>query len=253
MPTSFPRGLLTDDALPLYGRTAARLWEDLAREGARPGDRLPGERVLAERYAVSRVTVRAALTHLQERGLLEPAQGRGWTVVDGAATEAREERGHSIQGFADYARENGLETHADVLLARTRPAGHDEVERLRIGPGAEVFELRRLRYLDGRVVALELNRLPLALCPELAEVDFTTASLYATLRSAREPQVPGVADYAVEARQPDPEERRLLQITGAVPLLVATQLTFNTEGQPLEWTDQAYRGDRYRFRGRITN
>lgn len=34
---------------------------------------------------------------------------------------------------------------------------------------------------------------------------------------------------------------------------MATQLTFNSEGRPLEWTDQAYRGDRYRFRGRITN
>jgi len=173
---------------------------------------------------------------------------RGGTPPDGT------ERGHSIQGFANHARENGLQTHADVLLARTRPAGHEEVERLRVGPGAEVFELRRLRFLDGRAVTLELNRLPLALCPALAEVDFTRASLYGTLRSAHPPQVPGVAYDVVGARQPDAEERRLLQIThDALPLLVATQLTLNADGRPLEWTVQAYRGDRYRFRGQTTN
>ena len=36
-------------------------------------------------------------------------------------------------------------------------------------------------------------------------------------------------------------------------LLVATQLTLNTDGRPMELTVQAYRGDRYRFRGRITS
>ena len=253
MPTLFPRALLDEGAVPLYARTAQRLWEDLVGDGARSGDRLPAERALAERYGVSRVTLRAALAELQHRRLVAPRQGQGWTVLLTPATDGRAAPGNSVQGFADYAREQGLPTHARVLHARTRPATHEEAEQLRTGPGADLFELRRLRYLDARVVALELNRVPLALCPGLPDVDFGSASLYATLREAVPPQVPGVADYAVEARQPDAEERALLEIAGDVPLLVATQLTYNQDGRPMELTEQAYRGDRYRFRGQITN
>ncbi|WP_114559961.1 GntR family transcriptional regulator [Desertihabitans aurantiacus] len=248
MPTELPRSLLSEDALPLYGRIARRLWADVEAERAGAGDRLPPERALAERYAVSRVTVRAALAELQARGLVEPVQGRGWTVrgADAPATP-------NVLGFADYAQRLGLQVGTRVLQVRTRPAGHDEAERLRMLPGADLFELRRLRYLDAQVVALEHNRVPLALCPGLTAVDFGTASLYATLRAADPPQLPGTAGYSVEARTPDEEERRLLEITGDVPLLVATQLTANQHDRPLELTVQAYRGDRYRFQGRITS
>ena len=50
-----PRGALDPSSLPLYERVAARLWDDLRSSGARPGDRLPSERLLTERYGVSRV------------------------------------------------------------------------------------------------------------------------------------------------------------------------------------------------------
>jgi GntR family transcriptional regulator len=248
MPDELPRGVLGEDVLPLYGRVARRLWADVEADRAGVGDRLPPERALAERYGVSRVTVRAALADLQGRGLVEPTRGRGWTVRSGPARTRP-----SVLGFADYAERLGLTVSSRVLWARARPATHDEAERLRMVPGADLFELRRLRYLDAQVVALELNRVPLAVCPGLTSTDFGTASLYATLRAADPPQHPGVADYSVEARAPDEEERRLLEIRSGVPLLVATQLTSNQHGRPLELTVQAYRGDRYRFQGQITS
>ena len=258
MVETFPRGLLDHDARPRYVRTAERLWEDLSAERARPGDRLPGERALAARYAVSRETLRAALAILQRRSLVAPVQGQGWSVLTEAGPPADPPAtatapGRSVQGFADFAAAQGLRAHAHVLGHRVRPATHAEAAELRIGPGAELFELRRLRYLDGRVTALEHNRVPLALCPALATTDFAAASLYATLRHADPPQLPGLADYAVEARVPDDSERELLEIAGPVPLLVATQLTANQNGRPLELTVQVYRGDRYRFQGQISN
>ncbi len=259
MTEAFPRGLLDQAALPRYARTAERLWDEVRAEGARRGDRLPGERALAQRYGVSRVTVRAALGVLAQRGLVAPVQGQGWSVVAEAAAAGTgtgslpTAPSGRVQGFADFAAEHGLVVHARVLSNRVRAATHTEAAELRIAPGSELFELLRLRYLDGRVTALEHNRVPLNLCPALAETDFATASLYATLRAADPAQLPGRADYAVEARAADDRERDLLQIVGSVPLLVATQLTANQHGRPLELTVQAYRGDRYRFQGQISN
>jgi GntR family transcriptional regulator len=249
---SFPQGLLSDDALPRYVQVAARLWGDISARGARTGDRLPSERSLATRYEVSRETLRAALAELAGRGLLESAAARGWFVTDGGrpVTPAG---GHTVEGFADYALKRGLLIRSRVLESGTRPATVNEAETLRIGPGAALFEMRRLRFLDDLVVVLEHNRVPLALCPALADTDFTVASLYATLRSADPAQLPRVANYSVEARQPEAQERDLLEIKDGTPVLVAEQLTFNQDGRPLELTVQVYRGDRYRFRASITD
>lgn len=254
-----PQGLLDADSLPLYSRIAGRLLDDISADGARPGDRLPSERSLAARYGVSRVTLRSALSELAERDVIESSPARGWFLADGYEQAAPASRpssargaGPSVQGFADYADQYGFKLRDEVLESTVRAATVRESELLRVGPGAALFEMRRLRFLDDIVVVLEHNRLPLALCPRLAETDFTRNTLFATLRRADPPQLPKVADYSVEARHPDEDERRLLEITDATPVLVATQLAFNQNGQPLELTAAVYRGDRYHFRASIT-
>jgi GntR family transcriptional regulator len=248
---SLPRGLLSDDALPLYSRTAGRIWDDVLAGGGQPHDQLPSERSLALRYKVSRVTLRAALGDLESRGMVRSMPSRGWFVADGGSSAAPH-KAHTVQGFADWAQEHGLSTHSRVLESGVRPATVAEAEVLRVAPGAELFEMQRVRYLDGLVVVLEHNRLPLALCPALAVTDFTTAGLFATLRTGTPPQLPQVADYSVEARHANAQEIKLLEVDDNVPMLVATQVAFNQHDQPLEWTVATYRGDRYRFRASIT-
>lgn len=56
-----------------------------------PGDQLPTEQQLIEQYGVSRITVRAALSELAARGLIERTPGRG-TFFTGKAEARREKR-----------------------------------------------------------------------------------------------------------------------------------------------------------------
>ena len=48
----------------------------------KPGERLPSERDLAERFGVSRPSLREAITELQEKGLLSSRAGSGIFVAD---------------------------------------------------------------------------------------------------------------------------------------------------------------------------
>ncbi|MEU2390558.1 GntR family transcriptional regulator [Streptomyces sp. NPDC007369] len=57
-------------AIPKYQRIAAALRQELEDAVHGPGGRLPSERTLAARYRVNRQTVRAALQHLREDGLI---------------------------------------------------------------------------------------------------------------------------------------------------------------------------------------
>jgi len=249
-PLELPRGALDPESITLYEQVAGTLWDELRAGGAGIGDRLPSERILAERYHVSRVTMRSALALLVEHGAVRPAPSRGWYIAGEVTTATSTTH---VEGFAEHARKHRIPTSTRMLMSRVRPCTVREAQRLRIAPGEDLFEMRRLRSANDMVVVLEHNRLPLALCPTLADTDFTYASLYATLLTADPPQIPRRAEYAVEARPPTREERRVLELDGtAVPVLFARQFTLSQHGHPLELTDQAYRGDRYQFRATIT-
>jgi len=64
----------------VYEEVAERIRRLIVDGRLRPGDKLPPERELAERFAVSRTSVRDAIRVLELTGLLEPRQGEG-TVV----------------------------------------------------------------------------------------------------------------------------------------------------------------------------
>jgi DNA-binding FadR family transcriptional regulator len=65
-------------------RVASQLLDRIARGELSPGERLPGERQLAESMGVSRVSVRAALQRLKTQGFLAAVQGGGTRVVSSA-------------------------------------------------------------------------------------------------------------------------------------------------------------------------
>ena len=79
------------------------------------GARLPPERTLAEDFEVGRASVRTALTQLAAKGLLQPRQGSGYTVLDWRDAKA----GISLLGELDGARVlDRVETARDLLRIR---------------------------------------------------------------------------------------------------------------------------------------
>ncbi|MGR4878457.1 GntR family transcriptional regulator [Streptomyces sp. LARHCF249] len=74
-------------AMPKYQRIAAALRDELERAAHAPGGRLPSERSLAARYQVNRQTIRAALQHLREDGLVVTGR-RGTRAVAAAGPAA---------------------------------------------------------------------------------------------------------------------------------------------------------------------
>jgi DNA-binding GntR family transcriptional regulator len=62
---------------PQYRRIANELRASIEHGDLRPGDALPSEAALMERYSVSRGTARQALADLEGAGLVESQHGRG--------------------------------------------------------------------------------------------------------------------------------------------------------------------------------
>ena len=65
---------------PVYRRIADRIESDILDGVLKVGQKIASERVLAEKFGVSRMTARHALRHLADRGYLETRTGQGTFV-----------------------------------------------------------------------------------------------------------------------------------------------------------------------------
>lgn len=235
------------DAGPLYSRVYSVIRDQIESGALRPGDRLPSERSICQKLEVSRVTVRRALQELRDDAVIEPAAGRGFRVAAGHVGEPP----NALMSFTTMGIDRGLVVTSQVLAMTIRPATIDEAESLRLAPGAPIFELIRVRCFDGLPVALDESRIPHGRVPGIEDVDFSAASLYATLEEQWQ-IVPTRADYVVEAVGAAEREAQLLELDTNAPLLRARETMYDQRGRPTDSGQITYRGDRYRFNSTLT-
>lgn len=210
-----------------------RLMEDLLHGTIPPGGKLPNEDQLAERFGVSRATVREAIRGLLEAGYLTRRHGHG-TFVSRAPLSA-----HALDTTVSYTaliREAGHEPGERVLHKEIREATDEEAERLMLPPDSDVVCVERVRLADGRPVILSLDRIPAALIGDMG-LGRLDASLYvlldwagAPVRSATARLQPVVATARLA---------RLLEAERGTPLMHIDQVDFDGGGRPVmlsaEW------------------
>jgi GntR family transcriptional regulator len=228
-----------------YQRVQEALADEIQRGRRAPGSRLPPERALAEHFGVSRVTLRRALDELARSGVVMRTS-TAWVVASGAIGEPPNE----LMSFSEMAASRGLEPGGRVLERQARAATLDEAESLGLAPGASLFELERLRTMDGVPILIDRTRIPLSIAPGLDEVDLDGASLYQVLEG-RYGVHPTRARFTVEAIPADARRATLLGLEAGQPLLRCQQQTEDGSGRQIELCEMVYRYDRYRFRATL--
>ncbi|MBG6201088.1 GntR family transcriptional regulator [Labrenzia sp. EL_13] len=136
----------SSNALPLYLQISELLIRDIAAGRLIDGERLPPERDMADELGISIGTLRKALADLTEKGLLERIQGSGNYIRQGGTQE-------SIYAmFRLELLSGGGLPRADILNAvRTRKPG----DLPAFGTSGEGTRIRRLRYLNETIIAVE--------------------------------------------------------------------------------------------------
>ena len=115
----------------------------------RPGDRLPSEPELARRRTVSRSSMRAAITVLEEDGLVSRKHGSG-TYVTHSPTVAND-LGRNLS-VSSLIKATGMQPGTVDLTFGAVPAPPAVAAALEVAEGELVSELRRVRTADGRRV-----------------------------------------------------------------------------------------------------
>jgi GntR family transcriptional regulator len=217
-------------AIELYLRTLV--------EAAGPGDPLPSEAELCERFSVSRMTVRQALQELTNDGLVERRRGQGTFV---AHRPVHRHPGVFLS-FTEEMNRRGMQATSRLLSAGLDDPRRSETLDLGLAPDSQVVRVVRVRLADGVPVALE----DAALVPELGWVldeDLGGGSLHGAL--AGRGTVATRATGTITARLARASETELLDLTPQSALLVELRILFDQEGQVFERTETRYVADRY--------
>jgi GntR family transcriptional regulator len=224
--------------VPAYERIRDTLRIEIKQLG--PGGRLPSETDLAERFGVTRATVRNAVDGLIADGLVQREHGRGTFVQDGAARVRRLAR---LTSFTQDLAEQGLIVDTTVLVQEEQPASTEVAKALGIKSGDAVAHIERLRSTDGEPVAYQQAWVPIAICPSLALEPLGKRSLYEVFE-----QRYGVrlrkAEQWISAAAATRTQAGHLGVRAGSPLLHTRRITFDERGRRVElalsWTRPQY-------------
>lgn len=96
-------------AQPLYVQLAQQLADRISRGEHQVGDLLPTEAELGERFGVSRYTVRQAIQHLRQQGLVSARKGVGTRVEAQGSEVGYSQSLQSLSELLQYAHETRLD------------------------------------------------------------------------------------------------------------------------------------------------
>lgn len=245
MPPRADSGPQVDAGLPtpLYHQIYVLLRNEILT-GERPhGSLLPGEKELAQQFAVSRITAKRALNELAAASLVVRERGRGTRVHHSSPTPPVRS---SVEGLLENLVAMGLKTEVRLLDFEYVPASDEVAQALRCAPGAKVQRAIRLRSLEGAPLSHLTTFVPEAIGRSYDRRDLSRKPLLALLE--RSGVVVTSAEQTITATLADTRIARLLGVAVGSPLLRITRIVHDQAGRPVEYIRGLYRPDRYQYR-----
>ena len=228
-----------------YQRVIELIDKIIASRGLESGSLLPTQKELAEMANVSLITVRRALDELEREGRVIGHQGVGTFVARPRIVSQPANRGGLLATLAERGITPDVQTHLlEVRLAMPKPT---IARALGLASGDPVWQVVRLRLIDGQPMVIEQALVPEALAPDLGKWrDDLQESLYGHLARHH-----GLADdheeQYLEVHSAGARERRLLGLPSKAHVVRLRGVSFTATGIAFDCFEQVYPADEFAF------
>jgi GntR family transcriptional regulator len=214
----------------------------ITREGLRPGDRLPAEGAIAERFEVGRTTAREALKLLEQDGIVDVRHGSG-RFVSHVATLARPIT--RLESVTEMMRAHGYSVRNRVVSVRERAPAGDEAAALDLPADGTVVELERVRLHEAEPLIYSVDVFPRSLVEvPLEAIDWSGSLL--DLLEARGARV-GSALAQLQAVRLPAAGQRAIGRRARDPWVLLVHRNLDQAGRVVILSHDYYRGDRFTF------
>ena len=234
--------------VPLYYQIRQDLLEDIRAGALKPGQLVPSEQEISARLGVCRMTARQALKSLCDLGIVYSERGNGTFV----APFKMEKSFRQVLSFTEEMGARGSRPGSRVLSLESVLPRAEIAAALQLAPKERVIRLWRVRLADSLPMGVECAYMPERMCPDLPQGFDGRTSLYRTLAEKYGIRI-AITDEVAEAGLADSEVSRLLHIPKGSPVFIFTRTSRVHSGQPVEYVESVYRGDRYKIVNRLTS
>ncbi|MDO5288661.1 MAG: GntR family transcriptional regulator [Pseudomonadota bacterium] len=215
----------------LYQEVMRQLIDDIQRGVVGPGDALPSESELAQRFKVSIGTLRRAVDGLVADNILVRQQGRGTFV-------GRQDRDRFMFQFFKIAARDGTLQFPEVRLHAFQRSRPNEIQARRLGIQLTdaVFCIDNVLALGGRPVVHDHIVIPAALFDGLNRIGFAgrTGTIYELYQSDFGVTIVG-AHERIRAESMAMSSASLLGLRAGVPALRIERLAYTFNTVPVEF------------------
>ncbi|MCE1252418.1 MAG: GntR family transcriptional regulator [Anaerolineae bacterium] len=226
---------------PFYVQIAQILREAINRGDYKPGEKLPSEKELENKFGISRITATAALDELVKERLAYRQRGRGTFVAKAFIGDFS-----FFSSFTEDMLARGLRPSSHLLSLEVTTPDPVTVEKLKMPLDEPYHCLSRVRLANDEPVVIQRAYLPSKIYPALEQHDFEKQYLYEIIRKVYGYKLMW-AEAIVEAGTASAEEAAYLQVKNGFPVLIIWHLTLDEQYKALEYVHSIYRADRFSF------
>ena len=223
-----------------YRKVTDIVRERIENETYKVGELLPDQNALAKEFKVNRLTVKKALDILASEGLIYKQSGLG-TYVRGKIPFVDKEKDVAIDDFKETCQEfvpNRVKS--DVLMFDVQLPNERIQKNLNIKRIDPVYEIKRVRMVDGEPIVLEHTYMPVKLVPELTK-EICEKSIYAYMHDELNFTL-GNAFRKFSALGADDEDVKVLNVEKGSPILEVEQVVYLTNGKTIEYSTRRVSG-----------
>lgn len=210
------------------------------------GELLPREIDYEEKYGVSRITVRAAIGELEQKGYVERIKGKGTIVLKYRKSEPL----LKIEGFTDEMRAKGIVPTTASAMIKLVKADADCGEALGIDKGMPVYELIRVRCINGIPIVRFKTYIKSTIDMSL-DSNLYYESLYEYLRREQGIEISKIKQR-ITAGLVDEVLAKELNCNKKGPMLILKRVGYDQNDEVFEYTEGQYVASRYEYYMELT-
>lgn len=229
--------LNADSVEPLHIQLKNKLKKDIL-DGVYM-EKIPSERELMKQYAVSRNTVRLAVSGLVHKGILNKSHGKGTFISKGPIQDWL----GSFESFTKTIQDTGRIPGSKLLYKGIV----DAPKRVKKTLGSDkLFLIERLRYADNEPIVVEKHYFKQDIGKQLEDYDLESATIYDVLEENI-----GLtlwrAQQFISSANPTEADAFQLEIPPTFSVLISERIIYDLDDQPLEYLISVFRSDKYSF------
>jgi GntR family transcriptional regulator len=245
---------------PMYRQIAEDLRWQIESGQLEPGQQLPTEIELRERYRASRNTVRDAIKWLTTLGLVETKPGQGTFLVEKIEPLLATLSADPITGLGGGEGVTYVSEGKEQARAATNSEPQVEIQKapseiatqLHVSEGAQVVSRHQRRYIDGTLWSLQTSFYPMGFvlkgADRLIQADDIREGTVTYLARALGLRQTGYRDW-IKVRAPASTEASYFKLPqdGRVGVFEIFRTAFDQTGTPMRLTVTVFPTDRNQF------